>query len=84
MITLSNLTIWLALPPHMVPNEADKVKRLMNGLRPQIKLKFLTERIKTTKDVIDRVTAVEDHWLKNKMKKENFSKDRDEQGPSKK
>lgn len=48
-----------------------------------IKLKFLIERIKTTKEVIGRATIAEDHWTKSKKKKSS-SEARDDYRPSKK
>lgn len=47
--------------PQLVLKEAARAKRLKDGLCPRIKHKFLTKRINTTKEVIDRAMVAEDH-----------------------
>lgn len=56
---------------------------LKDGLRPSIKLKFLTKRIKIIEEVIDQARIAEEHWIKNKLEKEYSSKARDDQRHSK-
>lgn len=70
--------------PHPEPTEEDRTYWLKNGLRPPINLKFMMERIKTTKEVIDRATVDEDCCISGKQKKESSAIANDGQGPSKK